>query len=149
MNEYNTKLMEELDVAAAKIRETVPCRCCGQYSLNAYVQMGVGRKPAYILVECRNRDCALHMATREFENWLTMDLGQWGGSEQPGWQRMMQDAARQDNLNRLVETYILQYERPLEQIALRDYREAMARTLPHARREVATAWLHMYTRRGA
>lgn len=149
MDEYNTQLMEELDAAAAKINDSVPCRCCGQYTLNAYAQMGVGPKPAYLLVECHNKGCALYMKTRTFDNWLTMDLAQWHCTEHPDWQRIMREAARQDNLNRLVESYILQYEQPLHEIALRDFREAMARTLPHARREVAQAWLHMYTWRSA
>lgn len=141
--------MSELDQTAATIRDTVPCRCCGLHTLNAYAMPALGKQPPRIYVECHNRACALHMKTREFENWLVMDLAQWNCAEQPGWQTTMLEIARQDNLTRLVETHILEHEAPLCDVVLRDFRESLHAALPHARRGVAEAWLHMYTWRYA
>ena len=102
MDEYTTTLPE----IAAEIRDTIPCRCCGLYTLRAYPQMGVGTMPAQIFVECRNPGCPIYTVTRSFTHWLTMDLADWHCREAVGWQDGILRSARQENLNRVVEALI-------------------------------------------
>lgn len=153
MDEYTATLRE----TAQQISDTIPCRVCGEKHLRAYVQMGVAPKPAYILVECRNPACALHMATRSFDDWCTMDVAQWGAQEWPGWAAEIARLAAAHNasdesprtLCDLVESHIKQHEGALWELVLRDFREQLHDALPYTRREFATRWLRVYTRRGA
>ncbi|MCC6615222.1 MAG: hypothetical protein IT320_17240 [Anaerolineae bacterium] len=153
MDEYTATLNE----TAAEISRAIPCRVCGEKHLRAYVQMGVAPKPAYILVECRNPACKLHMATRSFDDWCTMDLTQWGAVERPGWTADItalaaahNDAhARPATLCDLVESFIKQQEGALWEVVLRDFRDQLRDAVPHTRRAFAERWLRLYTRRGA
>lgn len=153
MNEYTTALQATAD----EINATIPCRCCGQHSLNAFVQSPIGDAPARIQVDCRNPKCKLFTVTRDFDDWCSMDVVQWGCEELPGWGASIaalaaaQDAAQQPprTLCDLVESHIRHEEGTLWEIVLRDFREQLARTLPYMRRDFAARWLHVYTRRGA
>lgn len=151
MDEYTASLKQTAD----QIMTTIPCRVCGEKHLRAYVQMGVSPKPAYLLVECRNPACKLHMATRIFHDWCTMDLAQWGAQELPGWQTSIGALAAAHNdaheaprtLCDLVESYIHEQEGPLFDVVLRDFREQLREALPYARRAFAERWLRLYTRK--
>lgn len=153
MSDYSPQLNE----IAAEIMATIPCRVCGEKHLRAYVQMGVAPKPAYILVECRNPACKLHMATRSFDDWVTMDLAQWGAVEWPGWAAEIAALAdahndahkRPPTIVDLVESFIRHEEGAFWQMVLDDFRERLRDELPHMRRAFAERWLSLYTRRGA
>lgn len=153
MDEYTASLTE----TAQQISAVIPCRVCGETHLRAYVQMGVAPKPAYILVECHNPACKLHMATRSFHDWCTMDLAQWGAVERPGWQMSIAALADAHNdaheaprtLCDLVESHIKEQEGALFDLVLRDFREQLRETLPYTRRAFAERWLHIYTGQGA
>ena len=145
MDEYTTTLPE----IAAEIRDTIPCRCCGLYTLRAYPQMGVGTMPAQIFVECRNPGCPIYTVTRSFTHWLTMDLADWHCREAVGWQDGILRSARQENLNRVVEALIDEHEEGLAATVRRDFHEQLRGTLPYRRREVAQDWFNMYHPVGA
>lgn len=60
------------------------CRCCLQ-PVHLFVQPDLKGYNAKTYVHCLNPDCKLYYATREFHNWLTMDLAQWDALQHPDW----------------------------------------------------------------
>jgi hypothetical protein len=38
-----------------------------------------------LFVHCVSEDCPLYFATRELQDWLTMDLKQWDATQHPQW----------------------------------------------------------------
>jgi hypothetical protein len=60
------------------------CRCCLK-PVHVFWQpdlMGHGRK---CYVHCKTPNCPLYYATRQIDDWMTMDLSQWNAAQHPNW----------------------------------------------------------------
>lgn len=132
--------------------EALPCRCCLQTSLQAFVQEALrpgGREIIY--VHCLNRSCALYYVTRAFKDWVKFDLSAWRTVEHPDWAAAVARLApavvvdEERNLRALVETFIVEREAPIADLVMRDFREQYRGTLPHQRRSFCHEWLRLYT----
>ena len=130
--------------------EQLPCRCCMQRSVKAFVQpRSVPRTRDIVMAHCTNEACALWYVTRAFKDLVVFDLSAWRASEHPDYTAFIDDAQgdtpRADNLRQLVESYIVEREAPVAALVLADFGEQYRAALPHTRRDFCLRWLHIYS----
>jgi hypothetical protein len=70
------------------------CRCCLQ-PVYGFWQKNLVEPGGKFYVHCMTPACPLYFATREINDWLTMDLTQWGAVQHPRWVEPASSPARQ------------------------------------------------------
>ena len=60
------------------------CRCCLQ-PVHFFWQKNFYNDDGKLYIHCKSEGCPLYFATREFHDWLTMDLRQWEATQHPCW----------------------------------------------------------------
>jgi len=70
------------------------CRCCLQ-QVHLFWQENLTRPGGNFFVHCKTSGCPLYYATRELDDWLTMDLKQWNAEQHPRWSAPVRSAAFQ------------------------------------------------------
>jgi hypothetical protein len=61
-----------------------PCRCCLE-PVHSFWQPNPFTAGGKVYVHCTMRGCPLYFATRELNDWLTMDLVQWNAVQHQRW----------------------------------------------------------------
>ena len=64
--------------------ERLYCRCCLKPA-HVFWQPNLTEPGGKFYVHCTTKSCPLYYATRELNDWLTMDLRQWGAVQHPNW----------------------------------------------------------------
>jgi hypothetical protein len=67
-----------------RIPDALRCRCCLQ-PVHIFWQKNLVVQGGKYYVHCTSRGCPLYFATREINDWLTMDLAQWEAVQHPHW----------------------------------------------------------------